>query len=492
MKIVLLFIVSFICCNTPLSAQTTVDLKVEYFANDQVKNATMDTVYFNVWQERVLQTCESFFRQERTSNDVLLLVNCPKGEPIDIEISARPALSDFKRNGLKKRLEALSYPPRSKLTNYSYLITAKVNKGCQNPQLKFEPQILLPDEKVKVAYEAADLATKVHLLQNWAKDQAIPVVSHYMTFESGARPAVQQLGKLFSTGDYMRQSPHKLTVGNATYWQATTEIGKKNGLVYLSKILMHIAHGELELAQRYLHIGQALEEKNSLVFYYYQQLDFRLEWLFDDLRNAILIGKEWQSEGDFYGAELYFDDLLLQVPKSAALQFEKYYSHSLLISHRPPQEIIENWQTCTEKVYAIDPLYAMNVAAKNREEMYQLSLRLDFNALLNAPAHIDSNLVVLADHAFDLKAYGVAAQLYAIISNSGHPVDEKKDLEAYYLYALDKMGVAPTNYEKDVLKGRFRKIEKERTLAMKNSPFITTKKNKTKDKPSKKRAEKTD
>lgn len=476
MRIVFLSYILFFCLGNSV-AQTTVDLEMEEFTDLKVKQATIDTNYLHPWQERVLQTTESFLRLERTSNDLLILVTCPKGAPAQVEISARPQLSEFKLNGLRTRLENLSKPPRSRLTDYAYLITAKVNGGCKNPQLKFLPQILMPDEKVKVAYEAADLKTKVQLLQKWAKEEAIPVVNHYMTFESGARPAVQEIGTLLSSEDYLRKDPVQLTVENQTYWQATNEINKQDGLVYLSKILMHIAHGEFELARRYLHIGQALPENNSLVTYYYQQLDFRLEWLFDDLRNAILIGKQWQQEGDFHGAELYFDELIESMPKLAALHFEKYYSHSLRISHRPPEEIMKNWQTCTQKVYAIDPLYAMNIPAKSRKEMYRLSLRHDFNTILSNPATVKEKLVLLADHAFDLEAYGVAAQLYAIIKNNGYEMNENKDLEGYYLYALDKIGLAPSNYEKDVVKNRFKKIDKERLEAMEASPFITTQKN---------------
>jgi hypothetical protein len=149
----------------------------------------------------------------------------------------------------------------------------------------------------------------------------------------------------------------------------------------------------------------------------------------------------------------------------------------LRISHRPPEEIIENWQNCTQKVYAIDPLYAMNIPAKSREEMYLLSLRHDFNTILSNPATIQDKLVLLADHAFDLKAYGVAAQLYAIIKNNGYEMTENKDLEGYYLYALEQIGLAPDNYEEDIVKNRFKKIEKERKETMEASPFITTKKN---------------
>ena len=73
------------------------------------------------------------------------------------------------------------------------------------------------------------------------------------------------------------------------------------------------------------------------------------------------------SEG---GGSSNFEAELKKFPKSADFNFEKYYSRSLLISEHDPEYIIKLWKDCKEAVYACDPLYNMNVPAKNSKDLY--------------------------------------------------------------------------------------------------------------------------
>jgi len=475
MRISLLAI--FLLITNVVVAQTTVELTVEELTDPKVTVATIDTGYLNIWKDRVVKTTNHYLRLLRTGNDVRILVTFPKGKPTEIEVSARPQINEFKVKGLINRLSALSRPPRSRLTDYAFLITGKVNGGSRNAQLKFLPEIYLPDEKVRIKYEAADFAGKINLMQTWVQEEVIPVLAFYQSEDMTKLEGVRAMGKLLETDAFLRKSTRELTVKNPDYWQATAEVPKGDGMIVLSKICMHIVNGEFDLAKRYLYLAQAFPEQNSMATYYYKQLNFRMEWLFDDLRSKILKGKAWQQEGDYHGAQLHFEEILRTMPKSAEATFERYYSRSLLISHRPPEEIIDLWKECKEKVFARDPLYAMNIPAKSSQELYELNLRHELRQMLEDKANISKNLVKFADYALDLKAYGLAAQMYWMILMH-IPEDEAvkgRDVEAYYLYCLNKLGGADnlSHYETDVVKGKFRKIEKQRKEAMKANPIFT-------------------
>ena len=457
-------------------AQNTVELEVEYFTDQKVADASMDTALLNVWHQRVMQTCENILRLERTNHDVMILVTLPKGKPANIEISSRTRIDSFKILSLEKRISLLSSPPRSKLADYSYLIKAKVNKGCQNPQLKFLPQVFLPYEKIFIEYEAANLQEKINLLQTWTREQVMPVLVFHQSASQHYSLDVHKMGEYLQTEEYLRQKPEALTTQNEVYWRAMNATERGDGIVYLSKVFMHIAAGDFDLAKRYMLLGTALPEKNSLVTYYYKQLDFRMEWLFDDLRNEILKGKARQQDEDFHGAELYFDDILSKMPKSAELNFEKYYSHSLLSSHRPPEEIIALWKTCKEKVFDCDPLFAFNVPAKSREEVYYLSLRQELKNMLEDKANVRNNMLAFADYAFDLKDYGIASHIYFTIIKNIKDQFPDRDVEAYYLFCMNEVRHLPQQYETEIIKNRLKKVRKERAEVMANSLLFTNSK----------------
>ncbi len=475
MRFMLFIFLLFLAYST--TAQSNVQLEIEHFSTPKIANATLDTNLFNIWEKRVIQTCESFFLLEKGNMDIVVVVVLPKENPTRIKVSSRPQLPAAKAKGLEHRLLSLSRPPYSALVDYSFVIQAKINAGCDNPQLKFLPQVLMPDEKIQVEYEAADLETKIKLTKEWVISEVIPIISYYQVYPQNKSTAVQKMGDYLLTKEYLRLLPADLTTQNEYYWRAINDVESGDGLIFLSKIFMHIVHDEFDLAKRFLSLGTALPEEDSLINYYYTQLEFRLDWLFDDLKNEILKGKSWQQQGDYHGAELHFEEVLKVMPKSAELLFEKYYSHSLLISHRSPEEIIDLWKECSEKVYAADPLFAMNIATKNKEEMYYLSLRHELTQILRDKNSVKKNLLKFADNALDLKVYGVAAEVYSAILRKYRDKYPDRDIEAYYLYCMNELGLIPKNYEEDITKERFKKIEKDRKKIMDNNPLMRRYKN---------------
>lgn len=450
------------------STLTPVELNVEYFTDDMVTYATLDTLVLYRWNKRVQASVKAFLALEKTDHDVMVLVTLPKNKPAFIEVSSRPQLSAERTAHLIRRIESLSRPPRSKLTEYAYLINAQVGMGCQNPQLKFLPKVALPEEKVRAQFEAADLAGKAELFENWVIEDVLPILCYYEDTLRTQLRGVNAIGDILRNGTYRDSSTHTLTVANPTYWRATMEVESGNGLVILSKICLHIVNGEYDLAQRYLNVAQVFPEQNSMALNFYQQFDFRMEWLFDDLQATVREGKKFQEQGDFESAALFFEDQLKVLPRSAIFNYQKYYSRSLLMTEHAPEDIIQLWKDCKRAVYACDPLFNMPMPTHSSKDVYLMSKRHEINLLFDNQRTIQNRILEYADIALDLEVYGFAAHLYWLIIGNKPPEFTERDILAHYLYCLDRLGDTENirSFEEEYTRQKFKKIEKERERVM--------------------------
>lgn len=463
-----------------LYAQNEVAMEVEYFTDDMVTVATLDTNYLYPWNERVLASIKAFLTLEKGNHDIMVLVTMPKGKPAQVEISSRPQLRQETTDHLIRRVQSLSRPPRSKLTEYAYLVTAKVGKGCQDQQLKFLPKVYLPEEKVQIQFEAASLEEKKQLFQEWVLEDVIPVLAHYQDTLQTPLKGVNAIGEILSNRAFLGKSSSELTIENPNYWRASMELRSNNGLVVLSKICIHIGKGEFDLAKRYLDVAQVFPEQNSMALSFYHQFNFRMEWLYDDIRSVVRKGKKMQEEGDFEGSALFFEEQLKVMPKIAMFNYQKYYSRSLLISDKDPEYIMQLWKDCKRQVYACDPLFNMNVPARNSKDLYLMSKRHEINLLFNNQISIKDNILEYADIALDLEVYGFAAHMYWLIIGNKPDEFPERDILAHYLYCLEKLGDEEniSSFEEEYTRQKFKRIERERKLAMENSPVYKRSKNK--------------
>ena len=449
-----------------------VKLDVEYFTDDMVTAATLDTSLLKQWNKRVQATVKAFLMTEGGNHDIMVLVTMPKGKPAFVEVSSRPQLNPERTGHLIRRIEGLSRPPRSRLTEYAYLINAQVGRGCEDPQLKFLPKIALPEEKVRAQFEAADLAGKAKLFSTWVEEDVLPVLSYYQDTLRTQLRGVNAVGEILQQGLYRDSSVRALTVENPTYWRATMEMESGNGLVILSKICLHILDGEYDLARRYLNVAQVFPEQNTMALSFYRQFDFRMEWLFDDVRALVREGKEIQTKGDFKGAQLFFEGHLEVLPHSAIFNYEKYYSQSLLMSDAEPESIIQLWKDCKAVVYACDPLFNLPIPTKSSKEVYLMSKRHEINLLFNNQRQIQEHVLDYADIALDLEVYGFAAHLYWLIIGNKPDEYDDRDILAHYLYCLEKLGNEENidSFEEEYTRQKFKRIERERRRAMENNP----------------------
>lgn len=453
------------------SAMTPVVLDVEYFTDDMVTYATLDTTVLYRWNKRVQASVKAFLSLEKSNHDVMVLVTLSKGKPAFVEVSSRPQLSAERTAHLKRRIESLSRAPRSTLTEYAYLINAQVGQGCQDPQLKFLPQIALPEEKVRAQFEAADLAGKAKLFETWVEEDVLPVLCYYEDTLRTQLRGVNGIGYILRNRTYKDSSTHALTIGNPTYWRATMEIESGNGLVILSKICLHIVKGEYDLAQRYLNVAQVFPEQNSMALNFYRQFDFRMQWLFDDLQAIVRKGKKFQEQGDFESAALFFEEQLQVLPRSAIFNYQKYYSRSLMMAERAPEDIIQLWKDCKASVYSCDPLFNMPMPTHNSKEVYLMSKRHEINLLFKDQRTIQNRILEYADIALDLEVYGFAAHLYWLIIGNKPEDFTERDILAHYLYCLEQLGDEENvlSFEEEYTRQKYKKIERERQRVMETS-----------------------
>lgn len=456
-----------------LSAQSKVHLQATFFTDDRVTKISVDTHRLQLWNERVFNTVESYFKTDKENRDVRVLVTLKRNEPrAFVEISARPALDEAKYLQLLELIHRQPYKVSSKLADYAYLVEVKVNNGCINVQQKYSPEISLPDEKVQIEYEASDLSGKAKLFKEWTASQVMPVVTHYIKNMPEHKIGVKAYARIFEAEDYFIKPVVELTEKSSDYWRANMEMPSGDNLVLLSRICMHIQKNEFELAQRYLNIAKAFVVDTALSNVFYKQMDFRMNWMLEDLGSEIANADMYHQEGEFESAIDYYDALLTILPRSPRLFNNKYYVASLLLMEAAPEEIIQHWQEAEGKVYACDPLFTLNKQANDSEEFYYLSRRQAIRTLFRNPAKQMDDLLTYAHIAFDLKAYGFAAQLYWLFLSHHQDGLNNKDILAYYLFSLKEMGDEENinNFEDDYVRQKYKKILKERRKAMEASP----------------------
>jgi len=450
-------------------AQSKVELQLQLLTPDLIGDVTLDKDPFMQWIKEVTDAVEADLTQEKGDKDVLILISVHRDKDATFQIGARPKLAGASQERLLRKLTALK-SPRTKVTDYSLIVAAKVNKGG-NKDKEFTPTLMTPEAHDLEEFEKLPLAEKKEALQLWITTDIIPIISHYEVIVDPKFAGVLSVGKMLEQKTFQSTSVDQLTDRNANYWRATMEMEIGNQLIPFTKVCMYFATGEFDKGKRLLAITNYTSEKSTGPAILSTGISKRVQLLDEALNSEIQKGIALHDKGKYADVIAHYESLLKVFPNSAWLNYELYYSRAAQLKNDNQKVML--WTTTKPRIFACDPMYHMNVHASSGKEGYLLFRQQEINELFKTKDNFKTDFVRYADIALDLENYGFAAQLYWIIfTQLSEKEYGKRNMLAHYLYCLDKLGDKENikNFKGD-FPGEFEKIRKEREKLMKESPL---------------------
>lgn len=412
--------------------------------------------------------------QKLEKGHILLVQTFHKEEAPSYTVHACPALSEGLTASLATGYESGAMVLRSKLGDYSIIYVAMIEEGCSEADFQLVPDFKHPRDLAMEALQAADLAEKVDLIQDWAQKEALPALSTITLMADIEFAGVRSMGHLMQDIDFSKkQDIIELTDKREDYWRGLMEMSPRNHLVSVSKIMMHIAQSEFDYAKPYIALSSFFADSKSAATYYLEELKWRLTLFQEALDAAINKGIAMHDAKDYAGAMAQYESILEAYPNSAWARYELYFSKNemLVMEDKIKRDDYKLWQEMKGAIYACNPLYHMDVRASNGQEAYLLARRMKTQQLFGDEKKFLSDLFEYAEIALDLDLDAFAAHLYWYIFTT---IDAKKyEPKApltYYLYAMNRMGIKDfAKLFKEIKVADFKKIDKEREAMMKES-----------------------
>jgi hypothetical protein len=484
-KCVLIFILLF---TLPVHdwSQTKPSVEIQLLSNDQEAELNLDKNSFMFWAKGMTRRIDSVFAEEKSKRDYLVLITLHARQEPDIRVHARPACTDEQ---LKKILHSLKTddPVKTNYCDYSFVYMIRTNGGSGDPNLSFVPEYQDPLKAIHETFKRAGLAEKKALLEKWALDEVLPILSESETRIDFKFSGVQYAGRILREAsnrspDSKAPETASLTDKSSDYWRGVMEMSPGNEIIPLSKTMLYVSSGEFDLAKEYCELLRPFGKEKNLATYYVNELSWRLEEFNKELNLRVQRGIEQHDKGNYAGAIAVYTGILNDYSRSAWVNYELYYSTNMRNNLEKKDSVLSlaEWNKAAPVVYSCNPLYPVCARASTGKEGYLIMRRAELGKLFKVKEDFSKDLLKLGDIALDLGAYGYAAEVYWLCFSRLKKEDvAQREMLPYFLYALDKLGV---NDLKKTFSGdfdkEFIKIDKARKKEMESSPVYKSFKNK--------------
>ncbi len=473
----LVFLILF-CLPFLSVSQEKPKVEIQLLSNDQVAEADLNKNAFLDWAKLLTARVDSAFLSDQTPRDIMILVTLhPQAEP-NLSIHARPAYSERE---MKKSMDFFKSLPsiRTKYFDYAFVYLVKIHGGSGGDKnAPFSPEYQDPNVAIRLAFMKASLSEKKTLLQNWARNEVIPVLDESESKVDGKFAGVHYMEKKLDSlynvvilqDKPLTERVSGLTDSVSDYWRGVMEMSPGNYIITLSKVMLMTAKGEFDFAKEYCELLRQMGAEKALATYYTNELNWRLEEFSKELSMRVSRGIMQHDKGNYSGAIAVYKGILEEYPNSAWVNYELYYSTNskYLAETKDSSREDAEWNKAKVTVYGCNPLYPTCARASSGKEGYELYRRTELAHLFKEKDKFPKDLIELGDIALDLGAYGYAAEVYWIcFSRLKKETIDNKEMLPYCLYCLNKLGVKDIqkNFIGDFDK-EFKKIDKERKKRM--------------------------
>lgn len=427
---------------------------------------------FLTWAREVQNAMGELMKIEKGNHVLKILARWKKDRKCTYDISACPGNNTLieRAHTMLKSVES----PVAEISSFELMLSFKFNGGCNAPEI-FSPVHLTNVEKLKQELNSPSLAQNKETIRNWAQNEVIPVLAHFTKKVDEQFAGVRETGNILEKKSFLGGQTAKVTDKNALYWRGVMEMNKGNLIISLSKVFMHVANGEFDLARRYITMLSRFADKESLATHYLLDLNRYLDIFFSRHDSLVSAGIALHDAGKYNEAIKKYNAILSDYPNSARAQYELYFSnnankHGLVANGKRTTEL---WNKHKGLVYAADPLYPVGGGANNAKDGFILFRHLQVKDLFKDSKKLKDDLVRYADIALDLEAYAFAGHLYWYLATV-FPTDKYKEHSflIYYLYSMQKLGVTSIlDLFKDDFKKELQGLDAEREAIMKNDPI---------------------
>lgn len=452
------------------SAKSKIEVEIELLTSDIIGEVVIDKTPFFDWVKVLKTDIESVMRKEKGDKDLVVIVTIHANKSASISMGSRPAIKETNFKTLEKVLNSHK-SPRTKFNEYSFMFLVKINDGC-GCENDFTPALVFPGDRRMNEFNALSLIEKKADIQTWMKNDVLPLLASYESNVDTLYLGVLNLGKSIQDQSYSRKDVKDLTDFNPNYWRATMEMNVGNQLIPFTKICLLLANGEFDHANRLLYVVSFFYDEKTLPVLLDRELNAKLQSYFNALEEEIKVGIALHDQEKYSEAIAHYDDLLINFPNSAWLNYEKYFSTSALTGNIDVSG--NEWKEAQKTIYECDPMYPINAQAKSGKEGFLLFRRQEINELFTSAESVREDIIRYADIALDIENYAYAAQVYWLIYSHLDKVDYGgRNMFAHYLYCLDKLGDTVTiqNFKEDYT-AEFEKIKAERNELMKESSIF--------------------
>lgn len=451
-------------------AQQNVDVSVQLISNEGLLEVAVSVDSLSAYIKPAITLLETSLATETRPMRVAAQFSLhPTADP-GVKVLHSGGLAPETVRSLETQLAALP-PYRSHLIDIHFLLVADVLPQQMKPGKSYNLDVVSPYNAPVLALKEVGLTQKAALIQQWARTYAIPVLAAFQHNTGQEFAGVRSMGQTLSSLDFSKPvNVEALTDKNPQFWRATVEMAPGNQLMPVTRLILLAANGEFDHARLYLGILGPFMDENTIAAHLAQELQYRLNIFNEDLEQQANAGIALHDKQAYKEAIALYQQLLAAYPNSAWVNYELFYStNALAMANGQPREDRALWDAAKPSIYRCNPLYEMDVRSSNAVEGYLLFRRQKIGTLFKDPKRLDEDLQELAMIAIDLKAYGFAAQLSAMLM-----VRKKEFTEPfleYFLFCLDKLGDTQLrqNFKIDHVKV-FREIEKERQRAMEKDP----------------------
>lgn len=453
-------------------------ISIQFLTSESIGDINFDKEPFFDYAKAVKAKCASLFDKDEDAKDVLVLVTFKKNSAPEVSTYWRPTRNKTKDEELLKELRALK-PVKSLLVDYSLLYVVSTAGGDTNEKEEFTPAFIPPDDLEEQKMRAASLQDNYEYLKNWCTNFVLPVLTKFETSVDAQFVGVKETGKILESYLAGKKPPvNDITDKNENYWRGVMEMSAGNELIPITKIALHMAAGEFDYAKMYLKLVTPFCDKKTVARTLAGEMSWRLG-VFEELANEkIQKGIAFHDKAEYNKAIAEYEQVIKEYPNSAWARYELYFSKNAQKTEKDPKSTTGrgDWDKSKPGIYACNPMYPLDVRASTGREAYLVFKRQSTTSLFKDKDRYAEDYLEYADIAFDLKNYGVAAQLYwLIITTFPEEKYSNRNIIAYYLYCLDKLGVKglEKNFKGDFA-AEFTKIEKDRKELMEKDPIYNS------------------
>ncbi len=441
---------------------------------------------FVAWVQRLGSRVDAQLAGDSADRTIQIQVTMHRDRDAELQVAASPPLPELRRSQLTADL-LKSQPPRTQVTDYAVRFIATVKNGAPASDAGCTgctPRLERPLPALVQRMRAASLKDRVALLSAWSRREVLPVLTRVMQSAPERFEGVRSLGQLLGGLDLSRPiSVAEVLDHNPQYWRAMTEMQTGNPLVPAARIFLHVANGELDVARLYLKPVYYFSKTDNLAHDYIELFKELIIIFQADLEERINHGVEFHDRGMYREAIGVYEDVLSEYPCSSLALYESFFSRTLLRSRQQnpdvaaatpsgaptrSAELATEWQKYRPRVYACNPMFTIDARSSTRSETFQAARRHSIRTLFKRERDSASDWVKMADIALDVEEFGFSAHLYYLINSLMDPaVFDNRNLTAYWLYCLDKLGVTTLKAQfAGDLDSEFRRIADERQRLM--------------------------